>query len=146
MPYKHGHWMGRRASPTHNSWAQMKKRCLNPTDTNFPVYGGAGITVCEQWKDFEAFLADVGERPSLQHSLDRWPRGTGNYEPGNVRWATRSEQALNRKTTRPVRRSDGVLFPSMKEAAQSVGGTRQLVWDVCNGRQDTHKGYSWEYA
>ena len=75
----------------------MKRRCLNPRTPNFKYYGALGVQVCDQWlTDFGAFLAEVGLRPSPRHSLDRWPNSHGNYEPGNVRWATRSEQEQNK--------------------------------------------------
>ena len=79
----------------------MIQRCCNPSNNAYHYYGGRGITVCEQWRDsFETFLADVGLRPSNQHSLDRYPNNDGNYEPGNVRWATRMEQAINKRSNR----------------------------------------------
>ncbi len=76
-------------------WADMIKRCSNPE--NYPYHAGKGIQVCEQWRNnFPAFLDHIGPRPSPKHSIDRWPNGNGNYEPGNVRWATISEQNQNR--------------------------------------------------
>lgn len=82
-------------SPTYGSWQSMKQRCLNPSADNYARYGGRGITVCQRWLDsFENFLADMGERPTGA-TLDRI-EGDGNYEPGNVRWATAKQQAANR--------------------------------------------------
>lgn len=79
----------------------MKKRCLNPKARYYYNYGGRGITVCERWlNDFKAFLADVGRRPSNQHSLDRYPDTNGHYEKANCRWATRSEQNENTNAVR----------------------------------------------
>jgi hypothetical protein len=79
-------------------WNCMKQRCENPDNPAFKNYGARGIKVDPRWSaSFEAFLADVGARPSLEHSLDRYPNNDGNYEPGNVRWATRREQALGRR-------------------------------------------------
>jgi hypothetical protein len=78
-------------------WRGMKQRCRNPNNPAYPSYGGRGITVCERWNSFENFYADMGPRPSPQHSIDRWPNNDGNYEPGNCRWATKSEQNENRR-------------------------------------------------
>lgn len=82
-------------------WSAMWERCANPNYHHFADYGGRGITVCEQWKDFSRFLQDVGPRPSLKHTLDRYPNNDGNYEPGNVRWALPKEQANNRRVAKP---------------------------------------------
>lgn len=89
--------------PLYQTWLSMRQRCTNPNVNNYHRYGGRGITVCTRWQDFAAFLSDVGERPSPQHSLDRI-QNDGNYEPGNVRWATRVEQARNSRMT-PLRRA-----------------------------------------
>ncbi|MDN8081144.1 hypothetical protein QZN30_17415 [Burkholderia multivorans] len=89
---KHGH--ARTNTPTYRSWTAMKSRC--DPDHGKPEYAGSGISVCLRWlESFENFLADMGERPKGT-TLDRFPNGSGNYEPGNCRWATPSEQANNR--------------------------------------------------
>jgi hypothetical protein len=86
-------------TPEYRAWTGMKDRCYNPNSMKYHLYGGRGIRVYEGWRrSFETFLADVGRRPSADHSLDRFPDGDGNYEPGNVRWATYSEQNSNRRT------------------------------------------------
>jgi hypothetical protein len=98
MGFRHGHF----GTPTYGSWAHMVARCTSPNDAMYPTYGGIGIKVSPEWTGiggFERFLAHVGERPSLKHSIDRFPDRAGNYEPGNVRWATDGEQARNRKST-----------------------------------------------
>ncbi|MES0071867.1 hypothetical protein [Mesorhizobium sp. M0058] len=83
--------------PEYNSWISMIDRCYNAKCKDFPIYGGAGISVCARWKNsFTNFLADLGKRPSAGHSIDRHPNKVGNYEPQNVRWATAQEQARNR--------------------------------------------------
>jgi hypothetical protein len=77
-------------------WSGMKVRCLNPNFKDWHLYGGKGISVSLAWRDsFETFFRDVGPRPSPNHSLDRFPDALGNYELGNVRWATSREQANN---------------------------------------------------
>lgn len=96
---RHAHWVGGKPSPTYKAWESMCQRCYNPRHASFPAYGATGIAVAGAWRGpggFDVFLAEVGERPSDQHSLDRYPDGRGNYEPGNVRWATRREQAQNK--------------------------------------------------
>lgn len=95
---KHGHTSARWASSTYYSWANMIQRCTNPKNHKYPNYGARGITVCERWLTFENFLADVGERPDGL-TLDR-KDNDGNYEPGNVRWATHKQQANNRRPRR----------------------------------------------
>ncbi|WIW52370.1 hypothetical protein LRP31_25460 [Mesorhizobium mediterraneum] len=94
---------GRASTSEYRSWCAMKSRCLNSNATGFDRYGGVGVTVCAQWLgSFEAFIADMGEKPTPEHSLDRWPDKSGNYEPGNCRWATKREQANNRKDNNVV--------------------------------------------
>lgn len=76
----------------------MLNRCYNPNVEGYPNYGGRGIEVCERWRNFRNFIADMGPRPSAKHSLDRYPDQNGHYEPGNVRWATSAQQARNLRT------------------------------------------------
>lgn len=96
----HGAKSNGKVTPEYRSWASMKNRCNNPKDKAYYRYGGRGITVCKEWSvSFEKFLKDVGIRPSNYHSLDRI-NNNGNYEPGNVRWATAKQQANNRRSNK----------------------------------------------
>ena len=104
---KHGHagdsrngWMVK-ASPEYVSWQSMINRCENPKVKNYDIYGGNGVKVCARWRNsFEAFLADMGPRPSGK-SIDRWPNPAGDYEVGNCRWASPKEQAANKRQPQP---------------------------------------------
>lgn len=94
---KHGRATRANRDPEYVLWQGMKARCLNPRNKAYRYYGGRGITVCASWlADYTAFLRDVGMRPDPSMSLDRIDNG-GNYEPGNVRWATRAEQVANKR-------------------------------------------------
>lgn len=100
---KHGqsHGNGRQGSPEYRAWLRMKRRCTDQNHDKYSYYGGRGIRVADEWlSDFRAFLAHIGPRPSPGHSIDRI-NNEGNYEPGNVRWATKQEQMKNR---RPLKR------------------------------------------
>lgn len=95
---KHGATKGGAWTAEYGIWNGLKNRVLNPNVDSYGSYGGKGIEVDPQWlSSFEAFLADMGPRPSPQHSIDRIKNDKG-YEPGNCRWVTPSEQARNRSS------------------------------------------------
>lgn len=105
--------------PLFNIWKAMIQRCENPKHTWYKRYGGRGISICKRWReDFEAFAADMGERPSPKHTVDRID-GDKNYEPGNVRWAVPVEQQRNRSDSHRIEWQGRVICG--KEAAELAG-------------------------
>jgi hypothetical protein len=85
--------------PEYRAWQTMRLRCLNPKNPAYHAYGGRGITIAPEWiDDFRAFFAHIGPKPSQRHEIDRIENDRG-YEPGNVRWVTRSENNRNRRST-----------------------------------------------
>ena len=122
-PHKPGHFYPRLShgmykTRTYTSWSDMLQRCLNPKNSRFRDYGGRGITVCERWRRFENFYADMGERPTGT-SIDR-KDNNGSYELANCRWATPAQQYAN---TRIVARTHCPQGHSYDEA--NTGRTKQ---------------------
>jgi len=93
---RHGHARAKDHSSEYNSWCAMKGRCLDPKNRAYHHYGGRGITICERWLVFDNFLADMGQKPTKLHTIDRI-EVNGNYEPTNCKWSTRKEQRLNQR-------------------------------------------------
>jgi hypothetical protein len=129
---KHGMY----GTPEYGSWSSMIQRCTNPALKAYKYYGGRGIAVCEQWRDFEQFLKDMGPRPAGT-SLDRYPDMNGDYEPGNCRWATRKEQGRN---TRWVKINEEIASDIRADhrkdrvVAEQYGIARSTVNHIKNGR------------
>jgi hypothetical protein len=95
---KHGEARRSALSAEYQVYRGMIARCSDPHHKAFKDYGGRGIQVCARWRtSYENFLADMGRRPTSKHSIDRYPDNDGNYEPGNVRWATASQQQKNKR-------------------------------------------------
>lgn len=89
-------------SNEYSIWSKIKDRCFNPNTRNYDDYGGRGISMCDRWRNsFENFYADMGPRPSPDHSIERRNNDEG-YFPGNCVWATRVEQARNKRNNKLV--------------------------------------------
>jgi hypothetical protein len=114
----HGHCSDEKRSGTYNSWRAAVARCHYPRHPYFPIYGGRGIAVCDRWRGvggFGRFLADVGERPPGM-TLDRIDPD-GDYEPGNVRWATPVTQRWNRRDMALAREQLQLDTPTQSQPA-----------------------------
>jgi hypothetical protein len=126
---------GMSGTPEYRAWKGAIGRCENRSSPHYQDYGGRGIMVCEQWRhNFEAFFTDVGPRPSPDHSLDRIDND-GNYEPGNCRWATKTEQSSNRRKI-PGRRVRGRVH---RTGALSWSAIKQAIAER-KQRQEDRKG------
>ncbi len=136
-------------SKEHKAWRHMLGRCRNPNDQNYDRYGGRGIKVCDRWDDFANFYEDVGTiAPGLE--VDRIDND-GNYEPGNVRLATRRENILNSTVVTPVIQFDRsgneiARYNTINEAAAAVGISRQHITSITMGRGKTAGGFIWKRA
>lgn len=119
---------------TYRIWTGIKTRCFNKNEAVYDRYGGRGIGMCERWvESFEAFLEDMGSRPSPEHSIERIDN-EGNYEPGNCRWATDAEQARNKRTNVWLSK-DGVTL-CLSDWAKRLGLCHStLIWRMKQGWQ-----------
>jgi hypothetical protein len=117
-------------TPEYSSWCSMRARCDNKNNPSYPQYGGRGISYCPSWNSIKQFVKDVGKRPSKNHSLDRYPNNNGNYEPGNVRWATPKEQARN--TRRNAILTDGINSYPISQWAEITGIHWGTIWSRIN--------------
>lgn len=114
-------------TPEYKAWANMISRCYDPANISYERYAGKGVSVCDEWRmSYTAFLAHVGRRPSAEHSLDRYPNNHGNYEPGNVRWATPEEQSNNRRCNRHLT-FDG-RTQTIGQWAREIGIGNNTLW------------------
>jgi hypothetical protein len=119
----------------YKSWDAMIARCHNARHPAYTHYGAKGITTCERWLVFQNFLEDMGDRPSKQHSLDRYPNKGGNYEPGNCRWATWTEQNRNRRDNRLLT-YNGETLPMAAWAERLGTVTGSIFTRLRNGWSD----------
>jgi hypothetical protein len=138
---KHGAYMDGGETPEHYVWRAMVARCNTPTHKAFHFYGGRGIKVCKRWLNYENFLADMGIRPSALHSLDRINNNKG-YSPSNCRWATRSEQQKNKRTTRIF--TNGKFVGTLSECASKIGISKELAFYRFKNWGTFEKGKTWQ--
>lgn len=123
---------------TYARWKSMMQRCHDSNSDSYKHYGGAGVTVCERWRDFASFLTDMGECPNKSLTLDRI-EGHKGYEPGNCRWATRAEQNRNRPS-HAVMLTHGGASKSLTDWAREIGLTPNTL------RMRLQNGWSVEKA
>ena len=130
---KHGVFIGKNAGDTsiditYKSWKAMRYRCISPKSKSYDRYGGRGIKICEEWSDYSKFLEDMGNRPSITHSIDRI-NNDGDYCPENCRWATPKEQYGNKtyRTKGVTVKIDGVLYPSIAAASRTLGHCQKTI-------------------
>jgi hypothetical protein len=113
-------------NPLYSVWANMLQRCSNPNHIGWKSYGGRGIRVCSRWRRFSTFLADMGSTYRHGLTIER-NNNDGNYTPANCRWATRTEQASNRRTNRVLDTPWGRM--TLTEAAKRIGVTPMTLHD-----------------
>lgn len=119
---------GMSKSRIYGVWRGMINRCTNPNEPSYPNYGGRGIEVCQRWMEFPTFYADMGDCPN-GHSLDRIDNSLG-YSPDNCRWATRLQQARNRRG-RVFLSVDGKT-QTIAEWSEETGIGLQTIWARIN--------------
>jgi hypothetical protein len=126
------------------TWYQMNRRCTDPTNPRFPRYGGRGISVCERWQSFRNFYADMGPRPSPDHSLDRI-NNDGSYSPDNCRWVTRlvqqhnsSHTVLTAETVAAIRTEHAAGVLGYKNLGRKYGVTGANIRRVVKRQTWTH--------
>lgn len=119
---------GMRKHPLYKTWVEMIYRCENPEKDNYQWYGGRGIKVCERWRNFPDFVADMGLRPR-GHTLDR-KDGDGDYTPDNCRWATKKMQMNNMSSNRTLHVNGEYL--TMTQASEKYGVKVGTIWKRLN--------------
>ena len=135
--YKHGGTTQHTKTPEYIVWCGMRDRCRNPNNKRFARYGGRGINICTRWEDFALFREDMGLRPSPKYAIERIDND-GNYEPGNCRWATKTEQAANQAHTH--------LLTAFSKTLPVTAWARELGISRTTIRDRLRRGWSPEEA
>jgi len=138
---------GMRNTRLYQTWQNMLRRCEDVTSAGYEYCGARGVVVCEDWHEFESFA-----KWALSHGyaddlvIDRINNECG-YSPSNCHFSTWSESAKNRRVTwgKRVRRSDGCVFRSVREAARQVGVSYVNILRVCHGKRKTSAGFGWTF-
>jgi hypothetical protein len=116
---------GKTGTPEHKIWGSMHGRCTSKYHTSYDRYGARGVKVCKRWKSFENFLADMGERPTPEHQIER-KDNTKDYAPDNCVWATAKEQARNRRSSKFIDYEGQRM--TVAEAAERAGVHYVTFW------------------
>lgn len=129
---------GKSKTSEYHVWRGIIERCCNVSSRDFPTWGGRGITVCSRWRDsFQSFIDDMGPRPNQTYTIDRIDNNEG-YNPGNCRWATKTEQGRNRRTNFVI--EFGGVSKTLIEWSESTGFSRVVIADRL------HRGWDVESA
>lgn len=147
---------GLSGKPFYHVWQAMRARCSNPNNSKYHIYGGKGITVCEEWQTFEGFWKDMEKGYQFGLTIDRIDSSKG-YNKDNCQWVPHSRNSAKISKVRPVTQYHVVLkpvhtllelkqWPSALAAAEELGLVAAHITVVCQGKRKTHGGYAWKYT
>lgn len=145
MRTKHGYSRKGKVAPEWTAWSSMRNRCFNKKHKSYFRYGGRGISVCGRWlgeNGFANFIADMGNKPSPKHTLDRFPNNDGNYEPSNCRWATPKEQCNNRSNNVILTRNGESLTVSQWANRFNITPNSLTIYLMTHSFEDAYDYYS----